>query len=596
MIDNVNFEENLSYDFNRNIKNMEWKHNDPVFNQTSPRRYEFTYDGANRLTNSVYREYESRSGNYINNDNYNESVTYDSNGNIKTLQRRGKMQNGSYGLIDNLTLYYTGNQLSSVTESAKEVNNTNSFDYKGDKGSKYVYNENGSLIADKSRGIAYIKYDFNNNPQKIYFVNGSETEYVYSASGQKLRVKHITAKPNVMTRVVGEKPSKDLPSNYTYYTTITDYLLGGSLIVKGNTPDMYVFGEGYCTFNQQSNPRTNEYWTDLSFYYYDKDHLGNIREVVDASGNVKQITQYYPFGAIYADASATKNPDLQQYKYNGKELDRMHGLNSYDYGARQHDPILGRWDRIDPLAEKYYSVSPYVYCANNPVRFVDPDGMKFTDGSWEYLCRLLQNIDSRIDHYQNKIEKKQGKIDSGQYSEKRVNKYKKQIASYKSKLNEFGQVALEINTLNASNQVYNIERSDRLNTNTDMNSGAYYNKTTNNFDIVLGGYSIGMMAHELKHAYQFEIGAYSTGYRETNYSGFPFYDKSDEFEAYNRGALFGAEKKYSLPDMYQGLQNGPNDYRQILGYEKMTADQWQTYANQTHSAFRINGRTYVGKR
>ncbi|GAB6983470.1 RHS repeat domain-containing protein [Prevotella dentasini] len=60
--------------------------------------------------------------------------------------------------------------------------------------------------------------------------------------------------------------------------------------------------------------------------------------------------------------------------YSGKELDPMHGLNTYDYGARQYNPILPRWDRIDPLAEKYYNVSPYTYCANNPVKFIDPNG------------------------------------------------------------------------------------------------------------------------------------------------------------------------------------------------------------------------------
>lgn len=105
-------------------------------------------------------------------------------------------------------------------------------------------------------------------------------------------------------------------------------------------------------------------------------HLGNNREVVDASGAVTQVTNYYPFGAPYADASASKGVDVQPYKYNGKELDLMHGLNTYDYGARQHDPILARWDRIDPLCEKYYSTSPYAYCANNPVICVDPDGRK----------------------------------------------------------------------------------------------------------------------------------------------------------------------------------------------------------------------------
>ena len=65
----------------------------------------------------------------------------------------------------------------------------------------------------------------------------------------------------------------------------------------------------------------------------------------------------------------------QPYKYNGKEFDGLLGLNMYDYGARHYDPYSGRWIAVDPLVEKYYSISPYVYVANNPVRFIDPDGM-----------------------------------------------------------------------------------------------------------------------------------------------------------------------------------------------------------------------------
>ena len=65
------------------------------------------------------------------------------------------------------------------------------------------------------------------------------------------------------------------------------------------------------------------------------------------------------------NAMPSKGVDVQPYKYNGKELDLMHGLNTYNYGVCQHDPIFARWDRIDPLCEKYYSTSPYTYCANN---------------------------------------------------------------------------------------------------------------------------------------------------------------------------------------------------------------------------------------
>ena len=79
------------------------------------------------------------------------------------------------------------------------------------------------------------------------------------------------------------------------------------------------------------------------------------------------------------DPIAVTGAYLQPYKYNGKELDTMHGLDTYDYGARQYDPILGRWDRMDPLCEKYYNISPYAYCHNNPIKNIDPDGLEWKD-------------------------------------------------------------------------------------------------------------------------------------------------------------------------------------------------------------------------
>ena len=138
-------------------------------------------------------------------------------------------------------------------------------------------------------------------------------------------------------------------------------LLGGSLTLKNGRIDKYQFEEGYCQAEQYVYNTSQDVFT---FCYYDRDHLGSIRQVTEADGSregyVIQRMNYYPFGAPYADAAGGRYPDLQPNKYNGKELDRMRGLNTYDYGARQHDPILGRWDRIDPLFEKYYETSPYV--------------------------------------------------------------------------------------------------------------------------------------------------------------------------------------------------------------------------------------------
>ncbi len=141
------------------------------------------------------------------------------------------------------------------------------------------------------------------------------------------------------------------------------------LVVRDGMVDRCLFDGGYAKATA-ANPTTYSF----AFYYYNRDHLGNNREVVDSAGTVSQVTNYYPFGTPYTQSEAVMNAGMQPYKYNGKELDRMHGLDTYDYGARQYDPILGRWDRMDPLCEKYYSISPYAYCANNPVRYIDPDG------------------------------------------------------------------------------------------------------------------------------------------------------------------------------------------------------------------------------
>lgn len=97
-------------------------------------------------------------------------------------------------------------------------------------------------------------------------------------------------------------------------------------------------------------------------------------DVLDVEGKVVQLNDYYPFGLPYSDTGSMKGTDIQPYKYNGKEFQTMHGLHWYDYGARMYDPIICRWNAVDPLAEKYYNVTPYSYCLNNPVNAIDPDG------------------------------------------------------------------------------------------------------------------------------------------------------------------------------------------------------------------------------
>jgi RHS repeat-associated protein len=100
-------------------------------------------------------------------------------------------------------------------------------------------------------------------------------------------------------------------------------------------------------------------------------------------GAAEQYNHYYPFGGVFETNSNNNNNNNssgsnQPYKYNGKEFDRMYGLDWYDYSARIMDPTLGRFTTIDPLAEKYPNMSPYVYCDNNPIKYVDLQGDSLT--------------------------------------------------------------------------------------------------------------------------------------------------------------------------------------------------------------------------
>ena len=233
------------------------------------------------------------------------------------------------------------------------------FTVSTESGTEYTYDGDGRLTGDRNRGIAKIDYDVAGNPRRVQYMDGSVTEYVYTAAGEKLRAVHRTAAPNVS---VAFGQTKELTASETLNVDSTDYY--GSLTAENGEAKIYNFGGGYCTFDGA-----------CKFHYFDRDHQGNVRAVVSPAGTIEQILNYYPFGAPYCD-NTTLNPDLQPYKYNGKEFETMHGRNAYDYGARFYDPLLPTWDRMDPLCEKYYYISPYAYCANDPVNRIDFEGKR----------------------------------------------------------------------------------------------------------------------------------------------------------------------------------------------------------------------------
>lgn len=340
--------------YNGNISQTFWK---TANSDSTLKNYTYTYDELNRLTNAT-----------DNLGKFNETLTYDKNGNIKTLKRMGEVVGGStvpnitnpahFGIMDELTYTYdTGNKLQRVSDNANDT-----YGFKDDIVSTspdttndYTYDSNGNMLTDTNKGITTnITYNHLNLPTKIIFSTGNIT-YIYNAAGQKVQKTVVeTGKPN----------------------TISDYL--GGYQYNNATLKFFPTTEGFVEPNGGS----------YKYVYQYKDHLGNVRQSYKNVGTVtvpllqiEEENNYYPFGLKQKgyNINTPSTNDALKYKYNSKEYQDELGLNMYDYGARNYDPALGRWMNIDPLAEKMRRYSPYNYAFNNPIYFIDPDGMAPND-------------------------------------------------------------------------------------------------------------------------------------------------------------------------------------------------------------------------
>ena len=283
----------------------------------------------------------------------------------------------TYGVIDNLTYTYNGNQLTKVTDAANGPNYTGAFHFVDGSNAttEYEYDQNGNMTKDLNKKISRIQYNLLNLPSTIKIMNATGTYFInktYDATGQLLRVRYQfgTAGTGPLGSIGDSFPDGgNEPQGGGLVGPIQppvfddgrkDYC--GNIIYENNALSQILFDGGYITLSG----------TTPTYHYYLQDYLGNNRVVVKQDGTVEQVNHYYPFGSIIPDICSDQ--DIQPYKYNGKELDLMHGLNTYDYGARQYNPVTAHWDRVDPLCEKYYSMSPYNYCGNNPIKFIDPNG------------------------------------------------------------------------------------------------------------------------------------------------------------------------------------------------------------------------------
>jgi RHS repeat-associated protein len=285
---------------------------------------------------------------------YNDGTLPQFNGNISGQDYANGASNAfsyTYDKLNRLTNAVAGNNLGEVigydvmgniSSLIRDGFGTNSYTgYYGNRltaisgftNSGYTYDANGNLKTDSEKNIT-LGYNFLNLPQTV---SGSQNlSYTYNAAGEKLKKQNGG--------------------------TITDYV------------DGIQYTNGSIDFIQTEEGIARNSSGSYSYEYNLSDHLGNVRATFYKNPNTGQLEvlqrdDYYAFGLRKVATGGTN-----KYLYNGKELQEE--LGQYDYGARFYDPEIGRWNVVDPLAEKMRRHSPYNYGFNNPIRFVDPDGME----------------------------------------------------------------------------------------------------------------------------------------------------------------------------------------------------------------------------
>ena len=217
----------------------------------------------------------------------------------------------------------------------------------------YEYDLNGNLTKDSRKGLEY-KYNRLNLLEEVWKDGEMKAQYNYLSDGTKVSVRDGSGK-----------------NGYDYVGSVVYKVVDGC-----REFDRAVIGDVH--------------FTNEGVRYALTDQLGSVRALIDEDGNVVQQNDYYPFGAkIVRDDYA--DSDDNRSLFSGKESQELLDLNAYDFGARMYDASLGRWNMADPLGEKYVNLSPYNYCVNNPLVYVDPNGQDYWSTNNPSLIQIFMD-------------------------------------------------------------------------------------------------------------------------------------------------------------------------------------------------------------
>lgn len=397
--------------------------------------YAFTYDNQGRLASSS----RYAGGNTNPNSSFTEkNFSFDKNGNILTLTRYGA---GDATIKDSFTYSYSGNRIEKLEGTHDGSAITHNVQNNSVAGTAdYIYDGNGNMTFDALRHIS-MTYDLNNLVSTVSRDGSPLSTYTYLADGTKYKV-------------------KDCDGNGRYY--IGPFCLGiektgtgSSAVTKAYLESIDAETGRILAIRQASGSGANiTETTSYSTVFFVKDHLGSVRAIVDSQGNILERNAYYPFGLQMAMGKAypsisssltilypniLSSTQARRDLYNGKELQTVAGTDYIDYGFRQYDPVTARWMAVDPKAEKYLFVSPYVYCLDIPIVYADLRGttlwIRTKEVTLQYENGLLYNNDGTL-----YTDKKRGYIKQVFNALEKISKSKKGqilISSLQASENQF---------------------------------------------------------------------------------------------------------------------------------------------------------------
>ena len=557
----------------------------------------YTYDHLNRLTATNCQQ-----GNV----GYTEQRTYLDDGRIATYDLNGTRRGYSY----NATQPHTLSNIHTLPNRASDVLFS------------FVWDAKGNMTAQNSQGGSQRNLVWDERNRMLGMVDnatsGNAAHYVYDAQGERTfkltgYSNHTGSGETSETYVSLDEPtlyaSPYLTATATGYTK--HYFAGterlASAIGNGGLADIgNVNGTSLADKRMERDSllrrvmapyplRINRNRLDTLYsltrpdttaeltYFFHPDHLGSASWITDLSGQPVQHLQYKPFGGDYIDQQDPNTDYSERFRFTGKERDAETG---YDYfGARYYSSSLGIWLSVDPMSDKYPSLSPYVYCADNPMRLVDLEGCKWDSAAIIFVEKYKEEVNLRIGYINDLREKNN--------STERLD----------LQFDEYNKILGELNDLgNDPNNIYRITNGVNLGKNVHgkVSYGGTNDAGLNIIQIDLAStgnvaFYLDPLAHELKHAYQYFEGRLGFALDENGMQT-PSNTKELEKEAHRRGRLFkgntmiynksfktehNINSQITLDSQYNVLpEGGSNATQQYI----------QFWKNQGYSRFIFNTR------